>query len=77
LVDGSDYDIPATLPAQPPGPVIDWSSRYEPVVSALQEFRDHPSNPQWWKDFVSNLGQTGAETDPNSQIRVVVPGAGV
>jgi VCBS repeat-containing protein len=77
LVDGSDYGIPATLPAQPSGPVIDWSSRYEPLVSALQQFRDHPSNPQWWKDFVSNLGQTGAETDPNSQIRVVVPGAGV
>ncbi len=74
LVDGAAYGIPATLPAQPPGPVIDWSSRYVALVGALQQFRDHPSNPQWWQDFVNNLGKTEGDANPNSRIRVVGPG---
>ena len=55
---------PTTLPAQPPGPVIDWSSRYVALVGALQQFRDHPSNPQWWQDFVNNLGKTEGDSEP-------------
>ncbi len=77
VVDGSKYGIPTTLPPQPPGPVIDWGSRYEALVSSLQQFRDHPSNPQWWESFVNNLGQTDAQSNPNSQIRVVGPGTGL
>jgi VCBS repeat-containing protein len=75
VVDGSKYGIPATLPEQPSGPIIDWGTRYEALVSSLQQFGDHPSNPQWWADFVNNLGQSDAELNPNSQIRVVGPGA--
>ena len=74
VVDGAAYGIPTTLPAQPPGPVIDWSSRYVALVGALQQFGDHPSNPQWWQDFVNNLGKTEGDANPNSRIRVVGPG---
>jgi hypothetical protein len=38
--------------------------------------RDHSSNPEWWQDFVTNLGKTDVEANPNSRIRVVEPGAG-
>ena len=75
VVDGTHYGIPTTLPAQPPGPIVDWSSRYVALVGALQQFRDHPSNPQWWQDFVTNLGKTEADANPNSRIRVVSPGS--
>jgi Ca2+-binding RTX toxin-like protein len=77
VVDGSKYGIPTTLPAQPSEPVIDWSYRYEALVDSLQEFCDHPSNPQWWEDFVTNLGESDVQVNPNSQIRVVVPGTDV
>lgn len=76
VVDGAAYGIPATLPALPAGPVIDWSSRYTALVGALQQFSDHPSSPRWWQDFVNNLGQSEADGNPNSTIRVVGPGAG-
>ena len=75
VVDGTHYGIPTTLPAQPPGPIVDWSSRYVALVGALQQFGDHPSNPQWWQDFVTNLGKTEADANPNSRIRVVSPGS--
>jgi len=75
IVDGASYGIPSTLPAQPAGPIVDWSSRYVALVGALQQFSDQPSNPQWWQDFVNNLGQPEADASPNSQIRVVGPGA--
>ena len=64
VVDGTRYGIPTTLPAQPPGPVVDWSSRYVALVGALQQFGDHPSNPQWWQDFVTNLGKAGNGREP-------------
>jgi Ca2+-binding RTX toxin-like protein len=77
VVDGTQYEIPVAPLPQPAGPVIDWSSRYQPMISSLQQFGDHPSNPQWWQDFVNNLGQTDADTNPNSRIRVVGPEEGM
>ena len=77
VVDGSKYGIPAGPLPQSAGPVVDWSSRYEPLVSSLQQFGDHPSNPQWWQDFVNNLGKTDVDSNPNSRIRVVGPGEGM
>lgn len=77
VVSGSAYGIPTTLPEQPPGPVIDWGNRYAALVGSLQQFRDHPSNPQWWESFVNHLGQTDTQSNPNSQIRVVGPGNGL
>jgi VCBS repeat-containing protein len=74
VVDATRYGIPTTLPAQPSGPVVDWSSRYVALVASLQQFGDQPSNPQWWQDFVNNLGSTSTDANPNSRIRVVGPG---
>jgi Ca2+-binding RTX toxin-like protein len=60
---------PAQVPSLPvPPPIIDWSAAFGAL--AMQ-----PSRSSWTGDFVSALGQSAEERNPNLSIRVVKSGS--
>jgi hypothetical protein len=61
--------LPASVPAlHPAKPVIDWSARVAdlPVPTPAKV-------PAWASDFVSDLGRSDAERNPNEKLRVKTP----
>jgi hypothetical protein len=55
--------LAATMTFAPP-PIIDWSAAFGALAT-------QPSRSSWTGDFVSALGQSAEERNPNLSLRVV------
>jgi hypothetical protein len=67
-------DFAAGRYATPPGiaPAIDWN-RIGALGAASEPTPRSPRQSSWVADFVSDLGRSAVERNPNAEIRLVVP----
>jgi hypothetical protein len=66
---------PQAAPAFEIAPVIDWGARIPNglVVPKVDLGVGESTQPKWTQDFVTGLGESDSERNPNSKIRVTVP----